>query len=104
MIELLLMRCLICGIIVSEVEVRFPELFLHVLVDQDHCFHLANRSRASALICRMDEIGIVGGLLWKLGLGISDVEVLHLDGLSDFFVQLRLIRGYFTVGKVLMRE
>jgi hypothetical protein len=42
--------------------------------------------------------------LRELGFSVSDVEMLHFDGLSDFFVQIRLVRGYFTVGKVLMRE
>ena len=40
----------------------------------------------------------------ELGLSVSDVEMLHFDGLSDFFVQLRLVRGYFTVGEMLMRK
>jgi hypothetical protein len=46
----------------------------------------------------------MGGFMWKLGLGISNMKVLHLDRLSDFFIQLGLICGYFTVGEVLMRE
>jgi len=52
----------------------------------------------------MCEVNIVGGFMWKLSLGISNMKVLHLDRLSDFFIQLGLICGYFTVGEVLMRE
>ena len=81
------MRGFISGLVCAKVKVGLPQLFFHILV-QDYCLYFTDRSGASALVGGVREVGVVRGLLGEFGLGVSDVEMLHFNGLSDFFVHL----------------
>jgi hypothetical protein len=88
LIELLLVRGFISGLVSAEVEVGLTQLLFHILVQDNNCLYSPERSGASALVGGVGEVGIVRGLLGEFGLGVSDVEMLHFNGLSDFFVHL----------------
>jgi hypothetical protein len=88
LIELILVRGFISGLVSAEVEVGLTQLLFHILVQDNYCLYSPERSGASALVGWVREVGVVRGLLGEFGFGVSDVEVLHFNGLSDFFVHL----------------